>query len=102
SRPARPASIDPAPAPVAAPDSAPTRPSEPPASEPAERVGIVGAFRHGGIQTQAQAVAVSVDGRRAITGGNDHFVRIWELGRTAKEVGRLPHDGPVFSVALSS
>ena len=100
--PTRPAPSTPAPSPDP-PAAAPARPVEPPpAPAPAERVGVVRAFRHGGAQTGAEAVAVSADGRRAVTAGNDHFLRTWDLGPPVREVGRMPHDGPVFSVALSA
>lgn len=47
------------------------------------------------------AVAVSADGRRAISGGADNVLRLWDT-KTGKEIRRLPgHTGRVWTVAFS-
>lgn len=87
----------PAPRPVSAASTPePGTPKPPP--PPPERIGIVHTFRHG--EGLVEAVAVSADGRRAVTGGTDRYVRLWDLA-TRRELGRLAHDGPVYSVAIA-
>jgi WD40 repeat protein len=99
-----------------APEPVPTLPPSPPAPEavakpdrdarpaPAAsgtsptRVGLVDTLRHG--SDWVQAVAVSPDGRLAVSGGNDGFARAWDL-ETDRQVGYFRHDGPVFAVAFA-
>jgi WD40 repeat protein len=48
------------------------------------------------------AVAVSADGRRAVSGAGDGTVRVWDLD-TGKPLPILAgHDGPVLAVAVSA
>jgi WD40 repeat protein len=46
-------------------------------------------------------VAVSADGSLALSGGQDRTVRFWNV-TAGKELRRVDHDGPVYSVALSA
>jgi HEAT repeat protein len=48
-----------------------------------------------------QALAFSADGRRLLSGGQDHIIRLWEVG-TGKEVHRLEgHTNAINAVAFS-
>jgi WD40 repeat protein len=48
------------------------------------------------------ALAISVDGKRAIGGGNDRTARVWDL-ETGKEIAKLAgHAQPVWGVALTA
>jgi len=68
-------------------------------------------FRVGEISSEARvlvghsgpvyAVAVSADGRRALSGGADNVLRLWDT-KTGKEIRRFPgHTGRVWTVAFS-
>ena len=48
------------------------------------------------------AVAVSGDGRTAVSGGYDGTVRVWDLARTDSPRVLTGHDGPVRTVAVSA
>jgi WD40 repeat protein len=54
-------------------------------------------LRHG---RHISAVALSADGRRALTGAWDNTARLWDI-ETGKELARLRHDVFVNAVALS-
>ena len=92
--------VSPRPVPAASPIGHGTQePETAPPSHPPERIGIVHTFRHG--EGLVEAVAVAADGRRAITGGIDRFLRLWDLA-TRRELGRpLAHDGPVYAVSIA-
>jgi WD40 repeat protein len=51
---------------------------------------------HDGLVT---AVAVSADGRTAVSGGRDRTVRVWDLA-SDQEQARWPVDGDVLAVAF--
>ena len=89
---APPAVVDrgPAPSPVAA--AKPTRPAK------AEPVGLIREFK--GHEGRVNGVAVSADGTRLISGGQDRSLRLWDL-ESAAPLLRLDHDGPVTSVAMT-
>jgi WD40 repeat protein len=44
-------------------------------------------------------VAISPDGSRLLSGGADHYMRLWTLN--GKELGEYPHDSRVVKVAFS-
>jgi serine/threonine protein kinase len=48
-----------------------------------------------------RAVAVSADGKRALTGGDDRSVRLWDLERSTQMTRFTKHTGGVTGVALS-
>ena len=60
--------------------------------------GVTGALR--GHVGRVNGVAVSEDGQRALSGGQDGTVRLWDLA-TGVVLRREVHDGPVTAVALS-
>jgi serine/threonine protein kinase/WD40 repeat protein len=72
------------------------RPRVEPVPEP---VGLVREFP--GHLRRVNAVAVSMDGLRALSGGQDRTVRLWDVA-TSAEQRRFYHDGPVSAVALSA
>jgi serine/threonine protein kinase/WD40 repeat protein len=72
-----------------------TEPVVPPQPMP---FGVTGALR--GHVGRVNSVAVSEDGQRALSGGQDGTVRLWDLA-TGAMLRREVHDGPVFAVALS-
>ena len=47
-------------------------------------------------------MAVSADGRRAVSGGSDGTVRVWDLDTGAPLHTLAGHDGPVEAVAVSA
>jgi len=49
-----------------------------------------------------QAVAVSADGRTAVSGGDDGTVRVWDLAGTTAPRVLTTHDGAVYAVAVSA
>ena len=49
-----------------------------------------------------QAVAVSADGRRAVSGGTDRTVRVWDLEAGTAVHTLTGHDGWVTEVAVSA
>ncbi len=57
--------------------------------------GVVGSGRLTG-------VAVSADGRTAVSGGADRAVRVWDLARAAAPRMLTGHGGPVYAVAVSA
>jgi tricorn protease-like protein len=81
---------EPKPEATAAPPPVPTAP---------EAVGVVRVYPHGTGGERVNAVAVTPDGRRILSAGNDGHVRVLETA-TAKEVGGFPHGRPVFAVAV--
>jgi serine/threonine-protein kinase len=57
--------------------------------------------RFSGLEKEASAITFSREGFRALTGGEDRSVRLWDL-RTGKELKVLrKHDGKVNAVAIS-
>ena len=48
------------------------------------------------------AVAISADGRRAVSGGHDGTVRVWDLDTGQQQAKLSGHDGPVAAVAISA
>jgi serine/threonine protein kinase len=54
----------------------------------------------GSADALVSSVAASSDGRHALSGGNDHAVRYWDVARR-EEICSFRHDGPVFDVAFS-
>ena len=54
--------------------------------------------RHEGL---VQAMAISADGRRAVSGGQDRTVRVWDLD-TGHQQAELGHDSWVDAVAISA
>jgi WD40 repeat protein len=54
------------------------------------------------VRVLMEAVALSADGKIALTGSSDETARLWETG-TGKQLGRpLQHEGRVVAVALSA
>jgi len=49
-----------------------------------------------------RAVAVSADGRTAVSGGRDSAVRVWDLAGAAAPRVLSGHNGPVEGVAVSA
>jgi len=49
-----------------------------------------------------EAVAVTADGRRAVSGGWGGTVRVWDLDTGRQQAVLSGHDGPVFAVAVSA
>ena len=47
-------------------------------------------------------LSVSADGRRAVSGGRDGTVRVWDLGSGARLRTLTGHDGQVYAVAVSA
>jgi WD40 repeat protein len=93
----------PAPAPVVpqsndepVPEAVADKPRIEPVPEP---VGLLREFP--GHLRRVNAVAVSNDGLRALSGGQDRTVRLWDVA-TSAEQRRFYHDGPVSAVALSA
>jgi serine/threonine protein kinase len=64
----------------------------------AEAVGLIGEFQ--GHQGRVNAVAVSADGTRAVSGGQDGSIRLWDVAG-AVPLLRLEHDGPVTCVRMT-
>jgi dipeptidyl aminopeptidase/acylaminoacyl peptidase len=56
-------------------------------------------FRHGA--GPVLAVAVSADGRRAVTSGGDKALRVWGLPN-GDPLGAMATEGPVFAVAITA
>ena len=48
------------------------------------------------------AVAITADGRRAVSGGSDRTVRAWDLDTGQQQATLSGHDGPVDAVAISA
>jgi WD40 repeat protein len=49
-----------------------------------------------------ECLALSADGRRVVSGGNDSTARVWDV-ETAKEIYRFDgHEGGVYAVAFSA
>jgi hypothetical protein len=61
-------------------------------------VGLLRELR--GHQGRVNGVAVSADGSRALSGGQDRSVRLWDVA-AGTPLLRLDHDGPVTSVAMT-
>jgi WD40 repeat protein len=58
-------------------------------------------FRLSGHNDAVRALAVSADGKRAISGGDDRTVRIWDLDRGREMLRYTRHRAGVTGVALS-
>jgi tRNA A-37 threonylcarbamoyl transferase component Bud32 len=104
----RPVVVPPATAVTKAPAPTPARP-EPtrdrtpgpaPKPSPPEAVGEVGRLA-GHAPDRAEGVAVTPDGRFAVSGGGDGMVRLWDL-RAREQVFQGLHGGHVFAVACSA
>jgi len=68
--------------------------------QPIEPIGEVQRFQGHG-EPRVESVAVTADGKRALSAGEDWKVRCWDIA-TGREVGPpLVHDGPILSVAVS-
>ncbi len=50
---------------------------------------------------EVNSVAVSPDGQRVVSGGNDRTARVWELA-TGREILTIQHTGQIYAVAFSS
>jgi WD40 repeat protein len=64
----------------------------------AEAIGLLQEFR--GHQGRVNGAAVSADGSRALSGGQDRSVRLWDVAGGATLL-RLDHDGPVTCVGMT-
>jgi serine/threonine protein kinase len=86
------------PAPASPP--APVLPDEPGvAFDPREPIRERGRFpAH--VRRLVEGVAVSPDGRHALSAGDDQMVRYWDVAKK-KEIRYFRHDGPVFAVAFA-
>jgi hypothetical protein len=74
-------------------------PPIPTAVDTAEPVGVVRELKgHAG---RVNGVAVSSNGKLALSGGQDRTVRLWDVS-TGTELRRAEHDGPVEAVAISA
>jgi len=82
------------PGPTVAAAATPAPAPELPTPEP---TGLVRTLSHG--RGMVQAVAVSDDGRLAVSGGNDLSVRCWDLA-TGQELCHFEHAKPVLAVAV--
>jgi WD40 repeat protein len=51
---------------------------------------------------EVRSVAISADGTRAVSGGEDSTVRVWDLTTGRAQATLTGHNGRVLSVALSS
>jgi serine/threonine protein kinase len=70
------------------------------APPPIEPIGEVRPFQGHG-ELRVESVAVTADGKRALSAGEDWKVRCWDIA-TGREVGPpLVHEGPILSVAVS-
>ena len=49
-----------------------------------------------------RSVAVTADGARAVSGGGDGTVRVWDLATGQQQAKLTGHDGPVRSVAVTA
>jgi WD40 repeat protein len=67
--------------------------------QPRATFGVTAALR--GHQRRVNAVAVSEDGRHALSGGQDGAVQFWDLASGAV-LRRVLHDGPVTAVAIAA
>jgi hypothetical protein len=91
-----PSASDAAPAPPA--DTTATAPS--PRDEAIEPPGEVRRFER--VENlRVEGIAVSADGARALTAGDDWRVRCWDVATGSKTGAPLAHDAPVLAVAFS-
>lgn len=97
-RPVPPGTEDDSPGESAAEPERNNHPEVPPAES--ERIGEVRQFRPHGDGVVVESVAVSHDGRHALSGGHDFAVRYWDI-KTGEELWRNFHDKEVWSVALA-
>jgi len=79
-------------------DRTSTSPAKPPARDPEPYVETARFAGH--TAAPSLDVAISPDGRFALSGGEDGAVRFWEI-ETRRELRRFAHDSVVWSVAFS-